>query len=208
MSSLAQFPSNMQAPDTLVVITQSAARSPDLLPLWTGILGGLLGLSGTLFAARNAKRIALAQIDAQKQIATEQLRRQGDTSDRQIRASVLAANRVRWIEQLRSETVDFAAMCLTVATDLEAEAKLDIVNPKIDEGQRHAAHIELLLNHDEADSKEAIAVIHEVTDLMSELTHRKVTHDDVMRVNELLDQLGAIVRRVLKSEWNRVKALE
>jgi hypothetical protein len=198
-------------PDTLVVIAKSSTGSASLLPLWTGLLGGALGIVGTVVASITGRRNASDQINAQQLIATRQLEAQAAAGDRQIRATVVSANRMRWIDQLRVEIAAFLAAILDVATDLAGTPPIDrgAIALKIDKTNHHAAVIELLVNHDEPESRQLCALLHETMDLVGSALKFK---DERTVLPEAVEQkMYAIrdsTRGILKAEWERVKKIE
>ncbi|HEX8210358.1 MAG TPA: hypothetical protein VF584_09220 [Longimicrobium sp.] len=134
----------------MVIIGHSVAQAPksdgNWLPLWTGLLGGILGVAGTYLAARMARSVASKQIIAQKDIA-----------ETQVRATVVNSNRIRWIEQLRSEVAGLIAVSSQVATDREAGLSRDVINAKLDRAMLHGAMIRLLLYPDQTEQKPLLA---------------------------------------------------
>jgi hypothetical protein len=195
-------------PDTLVVYTKSLGGGYDLTPLFTGFLGGIIGIAGTFIASRNARKIAVDQIHAQKAIAKEQLREQGDATDKQLRVAVLAGNRVRWIEQLRTEIAAFSAGCMAVVTDLSAEADKAIFNPKIDKVNEHVALVSVLLNQEEPDSIALESALNATTSLFGNIGDVKFGRTEIDKVEAHIKEVAVIARRILKTEWIRVKNLE
>src|SRR4051794_35105414 len=91
------------APDTLIVMTQSLSHDRDLLPFWTGLGGAALGIIGTVIATVGAYFVAKRQIGVQQEIAQTQFQLQRDIADRELKATLIASNRIRWVEQVREE---------------------------------------------------------------------------------------------------------
>jgi hypothetical protein len=171
---------------------------PDTLqvPLWTGAIGAGAGILGSYVAARAATNVA-----------TEQIRAQRETADQQLRATVVAANRLRWIEQLRSEIAAFASLVIGIATDLRTGATRDAVHPKIDKANDHAAMVNVLLNFDEVESGQLRSAMTDAENHIQRLLDNRVDHKDVAEVEACVDRVTGITRAILKKEWQRVKSL-
>lgn len=202
-------------PDTVVVIAGGTKNTSTLLPLWTGLLGGAIGLAGSLIAARAGRKNVIDQVSAQREIAKEQLAQQAASLERQLRATVLAGNRVRWIEQLRTETAAFVASVLAITTDLAAgRAPLDVY-AKVDTANHHAAAVNLMLNFEETSANDLQTAMDDVMNAVSDAIDAAKSPDaaspadpTLLAVEQRIRRLESCTRTVLKAEWVRVKNME
>lgn len=114
-----------------------------------------------------------------------------------IRASVLSANRQRWIDQLREQVAEL----ITLACDLKARAEFPALDgpttlQKTFEMQLRRSTIELLLNPKEKDHQQLAKLIGEATAGIT-----KPPDEDKTNIRAIV----ALSQAILKREWERVK---
>jgi hypothetical protein len=119
----------------------------------------------------------------------------------EIRATVLSANRQAWINILRDELSGYVAAVSEAALYLADSHPNDYEVGRLlmKEVTKHRLRVLLLLNPAEEEHE---LLLGHVTSLMDAAT---VTGCDI---DALVDPLVRQSRVVLKSEWNRAKALE
>lgn len=191
--------------DTLVVLTQSTEATRDLLPLWTGLLGGVLGIAATLISAHYASRASREQIEAQRALASKDLEERAAAQRLELMATFVSASRTRWIETLRTEVAGYCSAVVAAITDASAKVPAADIFLKIDKANHHAAMIDLLLNHDEADSLELIQAIAAMSKWIDDGTALDPDKVDHVRGDRMLKDIYDCTRRITKSEWVRVK---
>ena len=119
---------------------------------------------------------------------------------RQIRATVLSANRQSWINNLRDQLAEFIALASSLKADsathvLSAEKRIETV-----ERVNHlAAKIRLLLNAQEEDHNH-------LQRLISDAVLGYTKPSEVVPSN--LPEIISHSQKVLKQEWERVKKLD
>ena len=203
--------------DTLVVVAGPANKESSLLPLWTGLIGGVLGLAATYIAARTSRVIAkdqLSQQAAQHQeqltatiaISKDQLSQQAEQQRRQLTATIVSANRVRWIEMVRNEVAAFAAAAAGIVTSVDSDEAIEKAYSMVDQANLHAATILLLVNHADPNGKALVTEIESFSDFIDAMMKEdgKVKYAPV---KEYIDRIGVITRRLIDAEWDRVTQL-
>ena len=128
----------------------------------------------------------------------------------QAYASVLPNNRARWIESLR-ELISTAIGQMTAYLilrsaipdhDRPAIARNLTLLARVEQSTQTICKIRLMLNPDEADSRELLATLESaMTLLRSQETQETVERE----VQERIDQSVTICQKILKHEWLRVK---
>ena len=120
---------------------------------------------------------------------------------RQIRGSGVTQFRQQWINDLRESISLFI-------TKAELISMLDLDDDEtyfdcFEELSQTQNKIELMLNPEEDDHNEVIAIL----DNMRELAHDEKLREDKLeaRMNKEIEKLLAVSKRVLKREWNVVK---
>jgi len=124
-------------------------------------------------------------------------------TNRQIRASIVSANRQKWIDGLRDQLADLIADIRVIGL----HRKIDLLeNEEYDTRLQRLLlaeiKVNLLLNPNEADHKALTRTIREVIEKIfsgDEIAKRRAT-------NELLPEIVHQTQAILKREWERVKA--
>jgi hypothetical protein len=194
--------------DTIVVLTESIGGGSDLLPLWTGLIGGVLGFAATYLAARFGLKASQDAIAAQEGMAMAQLTQQNTAHLQELRATVISANRVKWIEHLRTEVAAYTSGMTALADDLEAGVPTDELRRREEKVNQRSAMIALLLNHEEVDSLELKATIEKFGGLLERAIHTPGGTFPQEEFTHLVKQVGVVTRRITKAEWIRVKGFE
>ena len=125
---------------------------------------------------------------------------------RQVRATVLSANRQRWIDSLRSQIADFLASLVTLnAVRSEAFALPPAeYSAKLEQFRLRQFTIRLMLNPNEKDHQRLDDALREGLTLVTS-SGPGLKHDELGRI---LEKIDSIARPVLKREWERVKLLK
>ena len=181
--------------DTLVVIAKSSGTESSLLPLWTGLLGGALGLTATLIAAKTSRAIA-----------TDQLSQQAIQHRQQLTASIVSANHVRWIETIRNEVAAFTAAVEGIVTSVDSNEAIEKAYAMVDQANLHAATILLLVDHADPDGKALVTEIEKFSDFIDAM----MEEDGAVRyqpVKAYIDEIGRITRLLTDAAWARATAL-
>lgn len=125
---------------------------------------------------------------------------------RQVRATVLSANRQRWIDSLRSQIAEFLAALVTL--NAVRSGALDLspteYSAKLEQFRLGQFTIRLMLNPNEKDHQRLDDALGEGLTLVTS-PGPGLMQDDLAKVLEAID---AIARPVLKREWERVKLLK
>jgi hypothetical protein len=121
---------------------------------------------------------------------------------RQIRASVVSANRQKWIDSLRDQLAEFITAVRVVGLhrglDLMEKAEYD---SRLQQLLQIESQVTLLLNHNEDDHRVLIETIRAMIEQLfagDELAKRKLTADK-------LPTISLLSQSILKREWERVK---
>lgn len=119
---------------------------------------------------------------------------------RQLRATVLSANRQNWINNLRDQLAEFVAL----ASSLKADSATHVLSTQeflqsVNKANYLAAKIRLLLNTNEEDHRHL-----EV--LVSDAVQGYRTPSEVIPSN--IPEIISHSQKVLKREWERVKRLD
>jgi mannose/fructose/N-acetylgalactosamine-specific phosphotransferase system component IIB len=124
---------------------------------------------------------------------------------RQIRATVVSANRQRWIDGLRDTIAELMAINCFADADVPPEMRTKVYNLQ--------NKILLLTNATDADHVELNRLIKEL--VAAPIVFRQgQTNTNVQvatgartvkNINDLQQEIIEVSRRVLKSEWNRVR---
>lgn len=122
---------------------------------------------------------------------------------RQIRASVVSANRQKWIDQLREQLAEL----ITSIRFLNLHRSLDHISEAewIERFQRTfliESKINLLLNSNESDHITLSKTVREAIATMLETKEKKETSRKVV---DLTDSIVKQSQAILKREWERVK---
>jgi hypothetical protein len=199
----------MMPHDTLYVVSRVIGGGRDYAPLVTGLLGGVIGVAGTYLASRNARRIAQDQIIAQRDIAASQLKRQSESAERQLQATLVVADRVRWIEDLEEHISAFVAGAMALATELMGSVVDSIrVAQAVDRINEQHAAVTLLLDHDEQQCADLTSEMEATTAALTSLVKTGAKEEDVDRIEQGVKKVSALARLVLKEERRRVRRLE
>jgi hypothetical protein len=125
---------------------------------------------------------------------------------RQVRATVLSANRQRWIDSLRSQIAEFLAALVTL--NAVRSGALDLspteYSAKLEQFRLRQFTIRLMLNPSEKDHQRLDEILREGLTLVTS-PKPCLMQDDLAKV---LDAIDSIARPVLKREWERVKLLK
>ncbi len=116
----------------------------------------------------------------------------------QIRASVLSANRQRWIDQLRQHVAEF----ITVASELNTNSKLHLHDDATTLQKTREMHlckstIKLMLNPTKEDHQRLIQLLNDATDGITKSIDEDRTD---------IPAIVALTQAIQKKEWERVKA--
>lgn len=119
---------------------------------------------------------------------------------KQIRATVLSANRQRWIDELRQQIAEF----ITLAGELSSLAKMDMnagraTIDKTSKMQLCRMKIMLMLNSKEPDHRQLLALLEAASKGIYQSEE-----DDGTNIPGLV----ALSQSILKREWERVKSLQ
>jgi hypothetical protein len=183
----------------------------------TGFIFSLALVSIQIFYNRKQNqtqlKIAKDQIAAQMEIAEKQFRAQGEATERQFRADVLSRNRQEWINDLREEIAEFVSYLtpLTVSGAKLASEDDESWSEFLENMRlmaRSGAKIELLLNTEEAESKQLSKTVSEIRMLLSEIDStrsEKKAEQYLEKLDDLVDDLFPLAQTILKREWNLVK---
>jgi hypothetical protein len=127
-----------------------------------------------------------------------------EIADRQIRSAVLATNRQNWINDLRNE-ISKAVQMLRGMSDLLLKQPVD--HTALDLLKRDyvfsRAKINLLTNPQETDHLDLCEALRDAFDLV--YAQKNVTFGPL---NAKIDQIVVTSQKILKREWERVKALQ
>jgi gas vesicle protein len=203
--------------DTLVVIAGAGGKESSLLPLWTGLIGGVVGFAATYIAAKTSRAIANDQLSQQATqhqqqltatiaISKDQLSQQAAQHREQLTATIVSANRVRWIELIRNEVAAFAAAVEGIVTNVDSDESIENAYTMVDQANLHVATILLLVNHAEPDGKELVDEIERFSDVIDAMM-KEDGRVDYPRVKAHIDRIGALTRRLTDAEWVRVTQL-
>jgi hypothetical protein len=123
----------------------------------------------------------------------------------QIRATVLSANRQKWIDALRAQVAAF--MALTVETNLKATAErgkptyYDALKPDLAKLRAIEFNIVLALNPTEADHQQLADSLNEVVKwFIGGVSQER-------KLKDFIDTIRDLSRTIFKREWERVKTL-
>lgn len=147
---------------------------------------------GALIVSFISVRMAKAQIAASIEIA-----------EKQIRAQLVSANRLQWIEGLRSDVAEFITLSWLLTNTT--------IDTKWDERLLHAMRmISLRLNVNESEHKKLVDKMNAVVDASKELSNARHTggKPEEKAVANMIDQVDSIAecaRTIFKKEWERVK---
>ena len=145
--------------------------------------------------ARERSRVATLE---QRHALELQLASQREIAERELRGTLLSNNRVRWIEELRSEMAGWVAAVRRAnsrkATEFAHEAS------------RYAAKISLRLNVDEPRGEEVMETFNAVARLSDRMVAGEAIDPD--KFDDAIHDAIAASRRLLKAEWERVKKVE
>lgn len=119
---------------------------------------------------------------------------------KQIRATVLSANRQRWIDELRQQISEF----ITLAGELNALAKMGMNSgqttvDKTSKMQMCRMKITLMLNPRESDHQQLLALLRSAAVGI----HQSEAEDETN-----IPAVVALSQSILKREWERVKSLQ
>ena len=121
---------------------------------------------------------------------------------RQIRASVVSANRQAWINNLRDAIADYLAK-QEMVRNLNVHGYADESSfPRIEETVRLANRIELLINPKEEDHVELAHLICQMANTMNQQNEKNKDFDVDMHRKRIVELSQAILKR----EWERVKS--
>jgi len=125
---------------------------------------------------------------------------------RQIEAGVLSKNRQEWINTLRDELVELIVVLRSLQTVMllpREHRDANELKELIEKITRREIKITLLINPQEADHAELIQLISEGLSLAASASdHPKEEITEVER------KITALSQRILKREWQRVKAVQ
>jgi hypothetical protein len=132
-------------------------------------------------------------------LGTMGMRSQQRSTEQQIRANIVSANRQVWINNLRDDLADLAASRKYAGIDIRKKEMLEsgfTANQK-----KLLAHIEMLrerirlrLNPAEADHKILVGLIDDFLDA-----------EDGVSITNIGQEVTLQAQKVLKAEWERVK---
>jgi hypothetical protein len=180
--------------DTVVVVTAETGGGTDWMPLWTGILGGVIGLASTFIALWSSRRTTREQLSVQRELAMQELQ-----------ATVTGANRIRWVEQLRLEMAGFIATISQIITDRDAGVDPAAIQLKLDKAMMHGSMAQLLLYPDDEAEQGALnaAIVH-VAELVN--SHGQPTAATTPQVNDALEKAGKRATAVFKQHLKLANA--
>jgi hypothetical protein len=123
---------------------------------------------------------------------------------RQIRATVLSANRQKWIDQVRTHIAEFMALCGSInlrKTSDKTRAEMNDSPSKIDRLYLIKFNIALLMNPNEEDHKDLCSLL----DQAVSITAQPAQNDT--ELESTLEKIRNTCQAILKREWVRVKDL-
>ena len=141
-----------------------------------------------------------------KQNFIETIKAQRQISEREIKTKVLADNRQKWINELRTDLSEFCAALhhltshVSIVADQPVQTDMAVFTSKV---QQKIAKIQLMINPNEPDHSELIELLKKA--MSASVGEEK---DYRAKMKEILDDLVVKSQKVLKREWERVKELE
>lgn len=132
-------------------------------------------------------------------VAKKQTESSKAVADLQARANVLSKNRQDWINTLRIEIAGFISSVTMVLPMLLTQKDSLEMHKLLSQLQLHLAKTKLLINPKEDDHTALISKMESVKNHVMSFKGQP---------QELTDELVALAQKVLKREWERVKAFQ
>ena len=149
-------------------------------------ISALVALVAVIVGPLVSLRVAKRQIESAKLLA-----------DLQARANVLSKNRQEWINSLRAEVAGFITSVRMIIPLLFAQKDSLEMHKLLSQMQLQFSKVKLLINPSESDHAALILKMSEIVDKVLSLDKN---------TNALEDELVQLSQRILKREWERVKA--
>lgn len=150
------------------------------------LLSVVVALTAVVVGPLISLRVAKKQIDSSKAVA-----------DLQARANVLSKNRQDWINTLRIEIAGFIASATMVLPMLLTQKDSLEMHKLLSQLALHLAKTKLLINPEEEDHRILISKMEDVANHVFSFKGQP---------HELTGELVGLAQKVLKREWERVKA--
>jgi hypothetical protein len=128
-----------------------------------------------------------------------------DTTKREIAATVVSANRQKWIDELRNSIAAFQSLSgeLLYRRTLGESGKW-YDDPRFERVTELRFKIALLINPREEDHQNLLALVDRRLNLLSVAPAQEVSKEG----QEISAELTSVAQKVLKREWERVKKEE
>lgn len=164
----------------------SASGPAALLPLWTGLLGGAIGVFTTWISSHYSSANALLE----------------------ARASVVSSSRVKWADDMRTEIAEIVFLAMAAITDIATDRANPVISRHLDNLNRHIARAELLLDDGESSHDQLMAALKKLQDTFDEMIRADVSDEQVAIVDRLVVEVNRATRLVLKRERQLLRDLK
>jgi hypothetical protein len=169
---------------------------------FAALLSPWIALAGVVAGLRHARRQLQATID----IANQQLEANRNTGERQIRAAVIAANRQKWIDELRSELAHLIGL-LPAAHGIRLDS-VNAINSQalLRDMNFHHAKISLLINPQECDCSKLGDIVDRSVAHASESLRKTTINRDVLTHD--MNEIVSVAQQVFAERWEKIRSLE
>jgi methyl-accepting chemotaxis protein len=179
-------------PDRLKIETVNPPSWRDQMPWIAALIIGILSVLITILTNRSQKQVLLRQIESAKEIARLDFSK-----------TVISGNRQEWINKLRDNLSEYLARTETYSIALlnptnNAQRLQELANDNLADILKLEVRIVLMLNSNEEDSKELIKFLGIYTQC---IFGQAITQPADVLKQRIID----ITKKILKTEWERVK---
>ena len=179
-------------PDRLKIENVNPTSWRDQMPWVAALIIGILSVLITVLTNRSQKQVLFRQIESSKEIARLDFSK-----------TVISGNRQEWINKLRDNLSEYLARTETYSIALlnptnNAQKLQELANDNLSDILKLEVRIVLMLNSNEEDSKELVKFLGIYT--------KCIFGEAITQPAEVLKQrIVEITKKILKTEWERVK---
>ena len=170
---------------------------------------------------RSSESIAQKQIQKDLEIAREVIRKESSIAEKNIKATLIAASRRKWIDDVRTASSKIIALIVEFRLAWEVMLPVDELDSQVRIEQTkgivsiarefvfEASQVDLLLNQNEEKHQTATDYLYELRVLlMEDEESEEADQESHSRIFELADDYADLIKEIIKEEWERVKKVE
>lgn len=182
----------ISVPERLKIETTNPSSWKDQMPWVAALIIGILSVIITIVTNRSQKQVLLRQIESSKEIARLDFSK-----------IVISGNRQDWINKIRDNVSEYLARTETYSIALlnpinDVQKLQELTNERLTDILKLEVRIVLMLNSNEDDSKDLIKFLGLYT--------KCIFGEAITQPAEVLKQgIVEITKKILKTEWERVK---